>query len=64
MMVAGINRASFSFDEEHNHVTERETIDRFARQVAQVLRRLEEDRSKSDKEKETGALRSVRAGEP
>jgi hypothetical protein len=45
-------------------VTERETIDRFARQVAQVLRRLEEDRSKSDKEKETGALRSVRAGEP
>ena len=45
-------------------MTERETIDRFARQVAQVLRRLEEDRNKSDKEKETSALRRVRAGEP
>ena len=45
-------------------MTERETIDTFARKVAQVLRRLDRDRNKSDKEKETGALRRVRAGEP
>ncbi|MGD8466554.1 MAG: hypothetical protein PVI09_22090 [Anaerolineae bacterium] len=45
-------------------MTEREVIDNFARQVAQVLRRLEAEQDKRPKEKETGALRSVRAGEP
>ena len=35
-------------------MTERETVDAFARQVAEVLRRLEENRNTSNTEEERG----------
>jgi hypothetical protein len=44
-------------------MTEREAVDAFARQVAEVIRRLEEDRNKPNTEEESSALRRVRAGE-